>query len=89
MFREEFNITIEEKNIERVSNAFVEAEDSFVSVICLETGTMFFYYKEWVETNDIPKFALIKRKLYFKDAFVINWKNIRELDNVEYCYQKD
>jgi len=89
ILKEEFNIITDVEDTKFIENDFVSAVDDLVSVVCLTTGTMFLYYKEWVEIDGNPKFLLQKRKFWFDKAFVIQWKNTREIDYVEYCHQKN
>ena len=84
MLCEEFGIVGEVENIEKIFDNKVSSNGKFTSVICLDTGDLHLYALD-VENKEVG-FELIPKVMYFSDAIVYRWKNIKEIDDVGFDF---
>ena len=81
---EEFGIVGEVENIEKIFDNKVSSNGKFTSVICLDTGDLHLYALD-VENKEVG-FELIPKVMYFSDAIVYRWKNIKEIADVGFAF---
>ena len=84
VLHEEFGIEGEIDCIEKISDQKVSSNGIFTSVVCLDTGDLHLYALD-VENKEVG-FELIPKVMYFSDAIVYRWKNIKEIDNVGFDF---
>jgi len=84
VLHEEFGIEGEIDCIEKISDQKVSSNGIFTSVVCLDTGDLHLYALD-VKNKEVG-FDLIPKVMYFSDAIVYRWKNIKEIDNVKFDF---
>ena len=68
----------------KISDNKISSNGKFTSVICLDTGDLHLYALD-VENKEVG-FELIPKVMYFSDAIVYRWKNIKEIDDVRFDF---